>query len=113
MALGLVLLMALPATAPTWVVLLLLIPVGCGGSLSAPSVTALLLDHTPAERAGTAGGMLNTSRQVGGALAVAVFGGLIANRAHFMAGLHTSLLICVAALVVTAWASVALRPAHR
>jgi MFS transporter, DHA2 family, methylenomycin A resistance protein len=37
-------------------------------------------------RAGTASGVFNTSRQIGGALAVAVFGALLADQATFMQG---------------------------
>lgn len=45
--------------------------------------------------------MFNTSRQVGGALAVAVFGGLLANPATFVHGVHTSLLIAAGVLALT------------
>ena len=53
---------------------------------------------------GTASGVFNTSRQVGGALAVAVFGALLANQATFLHGLRTSLLLA-AAVALTAAAS--------
>lgn len=56
---------------------LLMIPIGLGGAFATPCITAALLDIVPPELVGTAGGLLNTSRQVGGALAIAVFGGLI------------------------------------
>lgn len=47
-------------------------------------MTALLLHRIPAERAGTASGVLNASRRIGGALLlVAVFGALVADRAMF------------------------------
>jgi sugar phosphate permease len=51
-----------------------------------------------------ASGVFNTSRQVGGALAVAVFGALLANRASFLPGVRASLLI--AAVVALAAAAV-------
>ena len=53
-------------------------------------------------------GVFNTSRQLGGALAVAVFGALLAGRAHVTEGLRESLLI--AALVAFAAAAANLRP---
>jgi MFS transporter, DHA2 family, methylenomycin A resistance protein len=61
---------------------------------------AVLLDHAPPQRAGTASAVFNTSRQIGGALAVAVFGGLLTAPDTFLAGVRTSLLIAagVAAL---------------
>ena len=45
-----------------------------------PPMTAVLLNGVPPRRAGTASGVFNTSRQLGGALAVAVFGALLADR---------------------------------
>jgi sugar phosphate permease len=53
--------------------------------------------------------VFNTSRQVGGALAVAVFGGLLADPAMFLHGVHTSLLLAAAVLAVTTLASLRLR----
>ncbi len=67
MAVGLVTLCVAPAGTPTWLLAVLMIPVGLGGALAVPSLTALLLDSVPAQRAGTASGVLNTSRQIGGA----------------------------------------------
>lgn len=67
-------------------------------------------DRLPDRQAGTASGVFNASRQLGGALAVAVFGALLAGSAGFMAGLRTSLLIAgVIALAATA-ASLLLKP---
>ncbi|MGW1466070.1 MFS transporter [Streptomyces sp. NPDC002308] len=113
MAAGLVLLALVPASAPTWLLVAAMVPVGAGGSLAVPALTSLLLDHVPAGQAGTASGVLNTSRQVGGALAVAVFGALIADRAQPAAGLETSLLIAAAAVLLTTAVSFLLRPAVR
>ncbi|MFI6375696.1 MFS transporter [Streptomyces sp. NPDC050546] len=111
MAFGLVILALAPATAPTWLLVVLMIPVGAGGSLAVPAVTALLLDRVPGERAGTASGVLNASRQVGGALAVAVFGALVAQHGSFFHGLRTSLLSAAALVLATAATSLLLRPA--
>jgi MFS transporter, DHA2 family, methylenomycin A resistance protein len=57
---------------------------------------------------------LNMMRQTGSVLGVAVFGSLIAAKGRFTAGLHTSLLISIAVVVLAAlvvWA--ALGPAHQ
>jgi sugar phosphate permease len=68
-----------------------------------PPVMALLLQAVPARRAGVASGVFSTSRQVGGALAVAVFGALLASRATFVHGVRVSLLSAAAvALAATA-----------
>lgn len=109
MVVGLALLALVPASAPTWLLIVLMVPVGAGGSLAVPALTSLLLDRVPAERAGTASGVLNTSRQVGGALAVAVFGALVADRARFTEGLHTSLAVAAAAVLITTAASFLLK----
>jgi sugar phosphate permease len=84
--------------------------VGLAGPLVMPPVTAILLNGVPGHQAGTASGVFNTSRQVGGALAVAVFGALLANRATFLAGLRTSLLLAAGVALAAAAASLLLRP---
>jgi len=106
MATGLVALCVPPASAPAWVPVLLMIPVGTGGGLAVPAVTSLLLDRVPAQRAGTASGVLNASRQLGGALSVAIFGALVSHHQHFLHGLRTSLLTAALLVVLTAVASV-------
>jgi hypothetical protein len=42
--------------------------VGAGSALTIPTITALLVGSVPSERAGTASGALNTTRQLGGAI---------------------------------------------
>jgi DHA2 family methylenomycin A resistance protein-like MFS transporter len=64
----------LPTGAPVWLASLLMVPVGVGGSFTVPPLTALVMNSIPAERAGVASGVLNTARQMGGSLGVAVFG---------------------------------------
>ena len=93
MAAGLVTIALLPASAPVWALAALMILTGLGGPLVMPPVTAVLMTSVPAAQAGTASGVFNTSRQVGGALAVAVFGALLAHPATFMSGLRASLLL--------------------
>ncbi|MFI9759256.1 MFS transporter [Streptomyces sp. NPDC051963] len=113
MAVGLLAMVAVPGGAPIWLSVVLMVPVGAGGAMAVTALTALLLESVPAERAGVAGGVLNAARQLGGALAVAVFGALVADRTGFVAGLHTSLLIAastVAASVVATWL---LKPVRR
>jgi sugar phosphate permease len=74
----------------------LLIPIGLSGPLVMPPTTALLLEHVSADQTGTASGVFNTSRQIGGALAVAVFGALLSASAGFQHGLRISLLLTAA-----------------
>jgi DHA2 family methylenomycin A resistance protein-like MFS transporter len=82
-----------------------LVPAGTGLGFAVPSLIVVLLDAIPADQAGMAAGLLNSSRQVGGTLAVAVFGALISHRASFLPGLRASLLIAVVVLAVAATAA--------
>jgi MFS family permease len=103
MAAGLAFLAALPSGSPTWALALLMVLVGLAGPAVMPPVTAILLNSVPSHQAGTASGVFNTSRQIGGALALAVFGALLARPADFLSGLRASLLIAAPiALAATA-----------
>lgn len=110
MAVGLTALVAVPSTTATWLPALLMVPVGIGGGLAVPSLTAVLLEAVPGERAGIASGVLNTCRQLGGALAVAVHGALITTSGGFLHGMRVSLTISIVLLVVIAAAAPALKP---
>jgi len=102
MSAGLVAIGLMPATVPVALLSGLMILVGLAGPLVMPPVMALLLHAAPAGRAGVASGVFNTSRQVGGALAIAAFGALLANRATFLHGLQLSLLIAAGIALATA-----------
>jgi DHA2 family methylenomycin A resistance protein-like MFS transporter len=113
MAVGLLGLLGTVTWAPVWLLIALTILMGFGSALAVPTLTALLMGSVPAERAGTASGVLNTCRQVGGALAVAVVGGLIAHRETFLPGMQASLVIAAVLLLATAAASLSLRTARQ
>jgi MFS family permease len=101
MTAGLAAIGLLPAAAPLGLLAALMVLVGLGGPTVSPPATAVLLDAVAPGQAGVASGVFNTSRQVGGALAVAVFGGLLAHPGAFVRGVHTSLLIAAGVLAVT------------
>jgi MFS transporter, DHA2 family, methylenomycin A resistance protein len=97
----------LASTGPDRGLLVLaLVPAGVGLGFALPSVIVVLLDAVPADQAGMGAGLFNSGRQVGGTLAVAAFGAMIAHRASFLAGMRASLLI--AALVMLAATAAAL-----
>lgn len=112
MALGLAGLWALPADAPTLLVALIMVPVGVGGSFTVPPIIALVMDHVPAEKAGTASGVINTARQVGGSLGVAIYGALLAGQ-DFMDGLRIGLGTTAVVLLFLIAASLPLRQAKQ
>jgi len=108
MTAGLVVISLLPGSTPVAVLALLMMLTGLAGPLVMPTVIALLLHAVPSRQAGVASGVLNTSRQVGGALAIAVFGALLAGRTTFLHGLRVSLLIAAAIAAVAAILTVTL-----
>ncbi len=111
MTAGLVILAVVPSSTPVWVLAALMVLVGLAGPLVMPPVTAVLLNGVPGQWAGTASGVFNTSRQVGGALAVAVFGALLAQPGGFLAGLRTSLLLAAGVALAAAVSGLLLKPA--
>ncbi|MDN0085228.1 MFS transporter [Crenobacter sp. SG2305] len=109
MSLGLVAIAALPSAAPVWQISTLMVLVGLAGPLVSPPITAVLLNSVQASLAGTASGVYNTSRQVGGALAVAVFGALLVQSHTFMEGLRMSLSLAACISFFTAMISLRLQ----
>jgi DHA2 family methylenomycin A resistance protein-like MFS transporter len=113
MVIGLVGLVATVHLKSALLVAVCVIPIGAGGSLAMPAVTGVVLDGVDPSQAGTASAVFNTFRQVGGAVAIAVFGSLIAASETFLPGMRTSLAIAAALLLVTALISLRIdtRPA--
>jgi DHA2 family methylenomycin A resistance protein-like MFS transporter len=110
---GLILLLFVDPSTPPALVALAAVPVGFAGALAVPALTGLLLGTVEAERAGTAAGVLNTIRQVGGAIAVAVFGALVTTRAGFSGGMRIGLVIAAVVLGTTAVVTLVALPGRR
>jgi MFS transporter, DHA2 family, methylenomycin A resistance protein len=111
MGVGLASLALVADNASALVVAALMVLVGLAGPTVIPPIIATLLSAVPTHRAGTASGVLNTSRQLGGALAVAVFGALISAPNGFEAGLRVSLLVAAGIAATAALVGVVgLRP---
>lgn len=109
LATGLTLVGTLSSALPVWVISALMVLMGLSGPLIMPPSTVSLLGGVPRGLSGTASGVFNTSRQIGGALSVAVFGGLLADPATLQRGVLTSLLLAAGVAVLAALASLALR----
>ncbi|EFL19469.1 MFS transporter [Streptomyces sp. C] len=103
---GLLGLLTVDAGTPRAAQALLLVPMALGCGFALPPLIAAMLEAVPAERAGTAAGLLNAIRQTAGALAVAVFGSFAA--AGVEHALRASLLISAVLLTLTALASLRL-----
>jgi MFS transporter, DHA2 family, methylenomycin A resistance protein len=101
---------AVTASAPIWLLAVLRIPVGICGPLAMQPTTVVLLESVPAHRSGVASSVFNTSRQLGGALSVAVFGALLATRAHLVDGVRESMVIAAAVALAAAAANLLLKP---
>ncbi len=82
-----------------------LILIGCGGSVAMPPLAGVVLEYAPDGQAGVASAVSNTFRQIGGALAVALFGVLVASDSGFLVGMQLSLgvgaVLALACLVVS------------
>jgi MFS transporter, DHA2 family, methylenomycin A resistance protein len=71
---------------------------GFGTGLTVAVITDQTLGGVERSRSGVAGGTLNTTRQAGSSIGVAVFGTLVAT--HFIAGAHVALAISTALMLV-------------
>jgi DHA2 family methylenomycin A resistance protein-like MFS transporter len=100
--LGLIGLMRIGAATPYLAIGLPLLGIGCAGGLIVPAAATALIGAVDKAQSGIASGVLNTARQVGSAIGVALFGALIAGAGNFLLGLKAALLISGAILVATA-----------
>ncbi len=80
---------------------------GAGMASTMSPMTAAALSAVPMDKAGVGAGVLNTSRQVGGALGIALMGAIFASYVHvapshpgfaaqFVSGLHRAMLVAAA-----------------
>jgi MFS transporter, DHA2 family, methylenomycin A resistance protein len=81
-----------------------LIAIGGGLGLLVPPMTATLLGSVEKSRSGVAAGVLNSARQTGSALGVALFGSFIGRSDTFLFGVHAALIVSAVLLFATAGA---------
>jgi DHA2 family methylenomycin A resistance protein-like MFS transporter len=102
-------LLGLAITAPLeepWLVAVLIFPLGCGGAFTMPAVTSMIIEVAPPNRTGSATAIFNMVRQVGAAIAIALFGAALADDSTFVGGVQLCLAIAatgIAATTVLAW----------
>jgi len=78
-----------------------LIAAGFGMAFTMPAATTAIIGAAPAERAGIASGVLNASRQAGGAIGVALLGAFVGGGA-FIPGLRAAMLVAGGAFFLAA-----------
>ena len=79
-----------------------LVVIGAGLGLLVPPLTSTLLRSVEKSRSGLAAGVLNSTRQTGSVLGVALFGSLIGRTGAFIGGAHLALIISAGLLLVAA-----------
>jgi DHA2 family methylenomycin A resistance protein-like MFS transporter len=87
-----------------WVIGPQLVAMGGGLGLLVPPLTSTLLGSVEKSRSGIAAGVLNSTRQTGSMLGVALFGSLIGEGDAFLFGARAALIVSAALLVVAATA---------
>jgi DHA2 family methylenomycin A resistance protein-like MFS transporter len=101
-ALGCLSLLGLRQGTAYWEIFGELIAIGGGLGLLVPPLTSTLLGSVEKPRSGIAAGVLNSTRQTGSVLGVALFGSLLGAHGGFIFGLHAALIISAALLLIAA-----------
>ncbi|WP_239625542.1 MFS transporter [Paenibacillus sp. H1-7] len=70
-----------------------LLLIGFGVSFTIPSLMAAVISSVPRELTGAVSGALNSSRQLGATLGVAILGSILGGSSSFIAGMHMSLIV--------------------
>ena len=95
-----------------WTLLPSMILGGVGMAMTMSPMTAAAMGAVPVDKAGVGSGVLNSFRQLGGSLGIAVMGAILASYLHhpprplaaqdFVDGLHAALLVAAAITFVAA-----------
>jgi len=106
MAAGCAALLGAGAGTPYGALVLQLLAIGFGLGLIVPAMTSSLLGSVERSQSGVASGTLNSARQTGSVIGVALFGSLIAGDGALASGLHVALEISVGLVLGVAALSV-------
>jgi DHA2 family methylenomycin A resistance protein-like MFS transporter len=99
---GLLLTIFTAPLAQSWPLAISLLPMGFGSGLLVPTMTARMLESLPQELTGAASGSFNTSRQLGGAIGVALFGTLLGSNSHTETGFTSCLIASLVCITISA-----------
>ncbi|MGV7242311.1 MFS transporter [Caballeronia sp. M23-90] len=89
-------------SSPYWLAVAPLLAIGLASGFVSPAATAPAMGTVEKHRAGVAAAVLNSARQTGAALGVAIFGTLIATLHPFEAGMRAALWTAVAVSIAAA-----------
>jgi MFS transporter, DHA2 family, methylenomycin A resistance protein len=101
-AVGFAAMAALGGHRPYLVLVVPMMLAGLGISITMPAVTSAAVEGAPPGRSGLASGVLNASRQVGGAVGIALLGAFVARGSDFFAGFRPAMIVAGVAFVVGA-----------
>ena len=97
-------LLGLAAASPNTAYIILILPliaIGFGMSFTMPAATAAVMQVAPIKHGGVSSGILNTARQVGSVIGVALLGSFLASsHSDFMRGFHFGILIAGCAFLL-------------
>jgi MFS transporter, DHA2 family, methylenomycin A resistance protein len=95
-------LMVIARDTSYWAISTQLIGMGAGLGFLVPPLTSTLLGTVEKARSGLAAGLLNSTRQTGSVLGVALFGALVGQASAFISGVRISLIISTILLLTAA-----------
>jgi DHA2 family methylenomycin A resistance protein-like MFS transporter len=115
-AVGCLALIGIASGTSYWEIGTQLVIIGGGLGLLVPPLTSTLLGSVEKSRSGIAAGVLNSTRQTGSVLGVALFGSLIGGSGAFMSGTHQSLVVSALLMFVAGiaiWSGATAKPASQ
>jgi DHA2 family methylenomycin A resistance protein-like MFS transporter len=85
-----------------WAICAQLVALGGGLGLLVPPLTSMLLGSVDKAYSGIASGVLNSARQTGSVIGVALFGAFVSGQGDFISGTHMALMVSGGLLIVSA-----------
>jgi DHA2 family methylenomycin A resistance protein-like MFS transporter len=97
-AVAALLLVTVNSTTPYWLLIVAFVLWGSAAGAIVPAITTAAVSSVPVRQVGVASSALNTGRQAGAVLGIAVLGGLI-SETDFVSGLPVALCLCALAML--------------